>query len=264
MTPWQRFARRRLAISRWQCEPEHIPADQQTAFEEAFTRQCQLEQAVVDVAVGAPLPDSVLQSVATSLASLLDEGDFSVDEQQTVVRHHARMEWQFADVAGRAPLPDDLQVLAWYQQHQAQFMRPPQRLTSHLLLTVDNDDATVQRQIRRFHQDISASRQAFARLAQRYSHCPSALEGGRLGWISQGLLYPELDATLFALAENDLSAPIETRLGWHLLWCEAIRDAAPMLQEEALEKARSYLIRQHQQQYQRQWLAALTRSVKAG
>ncbi|NJQ18419.1 nitrogen fixation protein NifM [Pantoea sp. LS15] len=263
MTPWQRFARRRLAVTRWQCEPEHIPADQQTAFDDAFARQCQLEQAVVEVTAGDPLPDSVLQSVATSLASWLDEGHFSADERQMVIRHHARMEWQFAEIAGRAPLPDDLQVLAWYQQHQAQFMRPPQRLTSHLLLTVDNDDAAVQRQIHRFHQDISVSRQHFARLTQRYSHCPSALEGGRLGWISQGLLYPELDAALFALAENGLSAPIETRLGWHLLWCEAIRDAAPMPQAEALEKARSYLVRKNQQQYQRQWLAALTRSVMA-
>ena len=137
MTPWQRFARRRLAITRWQCEPEHIPADQQTAFDDAFARQCQLEKAVVEVAAGTSLPDSVLESVATSLASWLDGGHFSADERQTVVRHHARMEWQFAEIAVRAPLPDDLQVLAWYQQHQVQFMRPPQRLTSHLLLTVD-------------------------------------------------------------------------------------------------------------------------------
>lgn len=54
MTPWQRFARRRLAVTRWQCEPEHIPADQQTAFDDAFARQCQLEEAVVEVAASAP------------------------------------------------------------------------------------------------------------------------------------------------------------------------------------------------------------------
>jgi len=261
MMPWQRFARRRLAQTRWHCEPEQIPADQRWAFDDAFVRQCKLESAVANSAAQLPLADAVLQDVATSLASWLDDGHFSADERQAVIRHHARMELQFAIVAGRAPLPDDLQVLAWYQQHQAQFVRPPQRLTSHLLLTVDNDAVAIQRQIRHFHQQITLSRQAFARLAQRYSHCPSALEGGRLGWISQGLLYPELDTALFALADNGLSAPIATDLGWHLLWCEQIRDAAPLAQEEALEKARSYLIRQNQQQWQRRWLAELTRSV---
>lgn len=262
MTPWQRFARRRLAVTRWQCEPEHIPADQQTAFDDTFARQCRLERAVAESASSAALPDAVLNTVATSLAEWLDEGDFSAAERQAIIQHHARMTLQFAAVAGRAPLPDESQVLAWYQQHQAQFMRPPQRLTSHLLLTTDGDDAAVQRQIRRFHRDISHAREAFRHLAQRYSHCPSALEGGRLGWISEGLLYPELDAALFTLAENGLSAPIETSLGWHLLWCEAIRDAAPMAWEEALPKARSYLIRQYQQQWQRRWLAELLRETR--
>lgn len=258
MTPWQRFARRRLAMTRWQCEPGQIPDDQQAEFEAAFARQCKLEGAVVESAGSEPLAENVLHDVATSLASWLDEGHFSAADRQAVIQHHARMELQFAVIAGRAPLPDDLQVLAWYQQHQAQFMRPPQRLASHLLLTVDNDDATVQRQIRNFHLEITASRPAFARLAQRYSHCPSALEGGRLGWISQGLLYPELDAALFALPENGLSVPIATDLGWHLLWCEQIREAAPMPQDEALEKTRRFLIQQNQQQWQRQWLAELT------
>lgn len=260
MTPWQRFARRRLAITRWQCEPEQIPALQQAAFDAAFLRQCQLEQAVVDNARGDP-PDAMIESVAATLANWLEEGGFSASDRQSVIRHHARLELQFAAIAECAPPPDDLQVVAWYQQHQAQFMRPAQRLTSHLLLTVDNDDSAVERQIRRFYQEIATSRQAFSRLAQRYSHCPSALEGGRLGWISQGLLYPELDAALFMLEENGLSLPVETALGWHLLWCEQIRDAEPMAQDEALEKARAYLLHQRQQQWQRQWLAQLTDKV---
>ncbi len=84
-----------------------------------------------------------------------------------------------------------------------------------------------------------------------------ALDGGLLGWIGRGLLYPQLEEALFALAENALSAPVASELGWHLVWCEAIRPAAPMTPEQALESARDYLSQQSQRRHQRQWLAEM-------
>lgn len=170
------------------------------------------------------------------------------------MRHHARLELAFADIARQAPQPDLSTVQAWYLRHQTQFMRPEQRLTRHLLLTVDGDREAVHQRILGLYRQINASRDAFAPLAHRHSHCPSALEEGRLGWISRGLLYPQLETALFSLAENALSLPIASELGWHLLWCEAIRPAAPMEPQQALESARDYLWQQSQQRHQRQWL----------
>lgn len=260
---WARFARQRLALSRWHCEPDALPAAQKAAFEAAWLRQQRLESAVVEAAGGENIPDAVHSAVAASLAPQLDEGQFSAADRQAVIRHHALMEMQLTRIAASAPQPDDIQVRAWYQQHQAQFMRPEQRLTSHLLVTVDNDGETVRRQVARFHQEIVRARTAFSHLAQRYSHCPSALEGGRLGWISRGLLYPQLEQALFALNENDVSAPIETALGWHLVWCEHIREPAPMEENEALAKAREHLYALNQQQWQRRWLATLINEASA-
>ena len=174
-----------------------------------------------------------------------------------MVRHHALMELQFARITGQAPKPDDLAVLAWYQRNQEKFRRPEQRLTHHLLLTVDDDSESVRRQAMQFYRDIQAAREVFPRLAKRYSHCPSALEGGRLGWISRGLLYPALESALFALPENGIAAPVETELGWHLVWCERIREPQALPQTEALEKARAFLWHQHQQQRQQTWLKQL-------
>ena len=147
---------------------------------------------------------------------------------------------------------------AWRRQrNQEKFRRPEQRLTHHLLLTVDDDSESVRRQAMQFYRDIQAAREVFPRLAKRYSHCPSALEGGRLGWISRGLLYPALESALFALPENGIAAPVETELGWHLVWCERIRAPQALPQTEALEKARAFLWRQHQQQRQQTWLKQL-------
>ena len=241
MNPWQRFARQRLARSRWNRDPAALDPADTPVFEQAWQRQCHMEQTIVARVPEGDIPAALLENIAASLAIWL-------------VRHHARLELAFADIARQAPQPDLSTVQAWYLRHQTQFMRPEQRLTRHLLLTVDNDREAVHQRILGLYRQINASRDAFAPLAQRYSHCPSALEEGRLGWISRGLLYPQLETALFSLAENALSLPIASELGWHLLWCEAIRPAAPMEPQQALESARDYLWQQSQQRHQRQWL----------
>lgn len=257
MMPWERFARRRLALTRWHCEPENIPAAHQQAFDRAWARQRQLEQAVVDMTRDEIITDDARNAVAASLAPQLDESPLTPAERQAVIAHHVHLETQFAEIASTAPVPDEESVLRWYQQHRAQFMRPEQRLTSHLLLTTEQNTAGIRKQINCFYQQIRDNRGAFSRLAARHSHCPSALKGGRLGWVSRGLLFPQLEKVLFTLQTNEVSQPVETALGWHLLWCEQIRQPAPIAREEALAKAREYLFRQSQQQWQRQWLASL-------
>lgn len=259
---WERFGQHRLARTRWQCDPQAIAEQERDAFNQAWTRQRFMEQAIVNQAQGLTVTPALLETISASLAPQLNESGISIDEQQAVIYHHALMELQFARITEQVPLPDDFTVLGWYQRHQEKFLRPAQRLTHHILLTVDGDREELRRQAMQFYRQIQSSRAAFPRLAQRYSHCPSALEGGRLGWISQGLLYPQLDSVLFALAENAISPPVETELGWHLLWCEAIRPPQPIAQDEALEKARAFLWRQSQQQWQQQWLARLMATME--
>lgn len=254
MNAWERFGRQRLARSRWNSEPAALNAADTQAFEQAWQRQRQMEQAIVAAVPQSEIPVALRENIAASLAVWLNERDFTAPERAAIVLHHARLEIAFADIARQAPQPDLSTVQAWYLRHQAQFMRPEQRLTRHLLLTVNDDREAVYQQIQGLYQQINASREAFAPLAQRYSQCPSALEDGRLGWISRGLLYPQLETALFSLTENALSPPIASELGWHLLWCEAIRPAVPMAQQQALESARDYLWQQSQQRHQRQWL----------
>jgi peptidyl-prolyl cis-trans isomerase C len=97
-------------------------------------------------------------------------------------------------------------VQAWYLRHQAQFMRPEQRLTRHLLLTVDGDDQAVYSRIRALSANRSLPRGV---CAAGPATLPLPERAGRraLGWIGRGLLYPQLEEALFALAENALSAP---------------------------------------------------------
>ena len=63
----------------------------------------------------------------------------------------------------------------------------------------------------------------FAELAKVHSDDPSATKGGELGWLSPGDTVPEFERTMNQLRDNEISAPIQSQFGWHLLQVEERR-----------------------------------------
>jgi peptidyl-prolyl cis-trans isomerase SurA len=58
----------------------------------------------------------------------------------------------------------------------------------------------------------------FDEFAKRYSDDKmTASDGGNLGWINKGRLYPEFENAAFKLAEGETSLPVETPFGFHII-----------------------------------------------
>ena len=57
----------------------------------------------------------------------------------------------------------------------------------------------------------------FEDLAKEHSDCPSKEKGGNLGEFSQGQMVPEFEEALLGLKANDVSDPVKTRFGYHLI-----------------------------------------------
>lgn len=136
----------------------------------------------------------------------------------------------------------------FYRLNPERFTRPERRTVRQILITYNTAAeraATVQ-----LLDALSAQLRAgadFAALALRHSQCPTALEGGLVGSVPRGQLFPQLDAALFALQAGALSAIVETEIGLHLLRCDAILppDTIPfeLVRERivaALDKARRH------------------------
>ena len=63
----------------------------------------------------------------------------------------------------------------------------------------------------------------FAELAKVHSDDPSATKGGELGWLSPGDTVPEFERALNQLRDNEISAPVQSQFGWHLMQVEERR-----------------------------------------
>ena len=57
----------------------------------------------------------------------------------------------------------------------------------------------------------------FDKLAKQYSKCPSKEKGGDLGYFNRGQMVPEFEKAAFETPIGEVSDPVKTRHGWHII-----------------------------------------------
>lgn len=142
--------------------------------------------------------------------------------------------------------PDEAALRARYEQEKKQFVQQEQRLASHILIQVDEKaDAATQKaaeaKARRIYEQAKAPGADFAALARANSDDPGSKDsGGDLGWNTQGVMVPEFDKVLFALKPGDISEPVKSSFGWHIIQLRELKGA----QQQDFELVREKLLRE--------------------
>jgi peptidyl-prolyl cis-trans isomerase SurA len=88
----------------------------------------------------------------------------------------------------------------------------------HILLRAREglSEAEARDRLQRLRERIVAGGD-FAELAKLHSEDASATKGGDLGWVAPGDTVPEFERVMNSLRENEVSQPIQTPFGWHLV-----------------------------------------------
>lgn len=89
----------------------------------------------------------------------------------------------------------------------------------HILLKPDANTLPedAKKQVNNIYQQLKAGKD-FTKMAKKYSlDTASAVKGGDLGWVSPGELVPEFEKTMNKLPLNQVSQPVKTQFGWHLI-----------------------------------------------
>jgi parvulin-like peptidyl-prolyl isomerase len=120
----------------------------------------------------------------------------------------------------------DADVEKFYEENKAQFTQPSSRLVRHILIACKNA-AECRRDKSRADELYGEVRNGanFASLARRFSEDPgSKSQGGRYQAV-KGQSVPEFDRVAFELDRGEISRPVKTQHGWHII--QATGEATP-------------------------------------
>ena len=165
-------------------------------------------------------------------------------------------------IGSKSPDIGDLDIRLFYQMHPDRFEVPEKRSVRHILITVNDDfientrEAALQR-MSEVLQKLNHRVNRFAQFAKRYSECPTVVDGGTLGDMERGNLYPEIDEALFSMPENSISSVVETEMGFHILCCDRITPCKKIPFNTVKSKIFDLLDQRQRRHCQKAWLANL-------
>ncbi|WP_436021927.1 peptidylprolyl isomerase [Trinickia sp. LjRoot230] len=100
----------------------------------------------------------------------------------------------------------------------------------------------------------------FAKFARSYSQDGSASQGGDLGWISPGETVPEFERAMNNLKDGEVSMPVRTEYGYHVVQVLGRRDATGSIQQQ-MDLARQAIGQRKAEQAYADWLRQLRDSA---
>jgi peptidyl-prolyl cis-trans isomerase C len=134
----------------------------------------------------------------------------------------------------------DEEVKAYYEANGQYFKSEESVTAKHILV----DSAEQAEEIK---SKIDAGMN-FEMAAMQFSSCPSKDQGGNLGNFTRGRMVPEFEAAAFELAVGEVSEPVQTQFGYHIIKVEEknegsvkpLEEVYPMIQREILNERESF------------------------
>ncbi|WP_240475509.1 peptidylprolyl isomerase [Vulgatibacter incomptus] len=202
----------------------------------------ELQSAIDDVVRQNGMPSEA------DLQTAVERSGMSWTEYKEALRKQlAQMKLINLKVRSQVKVSDD-EVKRRYSELTAADRGEKELHASHILVMVAPDAAAEAVDAARERAAVIATQARkgadFASLAKESSEGPSKQSGGDLGWFRRGEMVAELEKAAFALQPGQISDPVRTRFGWHVIKLEEARDVAPKPLAEMSDQIRSDLYRE--------------------
>jgi peptidyl-prolyl cis-trans isomerase C len=165
------------------------------------------------------------------------------------------------------PEPDDETCRRYYDRNGARFRSPDIYEAAHILFAALPSDAEGYARAQADAAGVLAALnerpESFATMAQAYSRCPSAVQGGNLGQTTAGQTTPEFEQALMALAPGQMcNAPVATRYGVHIIRLDRKHEGRTLPYEIVAHRIADYLRESVRRRADAQYIARLVTSAK--
>lgn len=205
---------------------EKFPADKKAYFESEFGRQQLLDQMINVELINMYGDENGIQS-----------DDFyktQMEQAEKDIRFNATMNRIMSDIT-----INDKDLRAKYEENPSVFSGPESISAKHIL--VDNQELADE-----IKQKLDQNEITFADAAAQYSSCPSKEVGGDLGNFGRGMMVPEFEEAAFASEINEITEPVKTQFGYHIIQVYEKNSTEPQSFEEVKDTLKTNLLQEKQ------------------
>ena len=178
--------------------------------------------------------DMLLVAKAAEAKKVADSNEFK--QKLAYARTKLLMESYLQSEAKAAVTDAELHKV--YDEAVGQMKSEPEVHARHILVETEDQAKAVLADLKKGAD--------FAELAKTKSKDPGASDGGDLGWFTKDQMVPEFSEVAFKLDKGQLSDPVKSQFGWHVIKVEDKRMRQPPEFDKVKDQLENYVVRRQQ------------------
>lgn len=255
-----------------------IPAEQQAALDKQGVDQLVSAELLYQAAAKQEVKDLDKQidaKLAQGKARFKDDQDFKkaikdLEMDEKDLREYTRRDLLISSFVEKTFVSKaavtEAEIRAFYDKNPDKFKKDETVKASHILIGVDGTATAAEKTKAREKADKLQKEVAggadFAAVAKGNSTCPSAPQGGDLGFFGKGQMVPAFEKTAFALKVGEISPVVETQFGYHIIKLTDKKPAATVDFKDAKAKIEEFLKGQKVNEAIQKYLADTKKTAK--
>jgi len=157
------------------------------------------------------------------------------------------------EIVSKVAKPTDEAIKNYFEKNKPQYVNPPMVSAQHILIRLNANASPEEAKaalakVNGIRKELEAGAD-FGKLAEKYSDDPGSKgKGGDVGFFTRERMVPEFSQAAFSLKKGEISGPVKTAFGYHLLKVNDMKEGKAMDLKEATPLIRSQLENQWRQE----------------